>query len=75
MTRVRFYARPIRDRENGRWTADTNITGLFVDAATEEECHDVIAEFAPDLIRENHGVEGATVSRETCTRVIWPTPS
>ncbi len=59
MTRDRFYARPVRDRESGRWTADTNISGLFVDAATEDECRDVIAEFAPDLIRENHGVDGA----------------
>ena len=61
MTRDRFYARPIRDHESGRWTADTNIEGLFVDAATEEECRDVIAEFAPDLISENHGIEEATL--------------
>ena len=59
MKRDRFYARPVRDRESGRWTADTNINGLFVDAASEQECRDVIAEFAADLIRENHGVEGA----------------
>lgn len=53
MTQARFYARPVHDRESGRWTVDTNIDGLFVEAASEKECQEVIAEFAADLIREN----------------------
>lgn len=61
MTQARFYARPVHDRESGRWTVDTNIDGLFVEAASEEECQKVITEFAADLIRENHGVERVTV--------------
>ncbi len=40
---------------------DSNIDGLFVEAATEEECREVVAEFARDLIRENHGITSATV--------------
>lgn len=61
MTRHQFYARPFRDRGTGRWMVDTNIDGLFVEAASEEECRELVAEFALDLIRENHGITSATV--------------
>lgn len=64
MKKNRFYARPILERATGRWIVDTNIDGLFVEGTTEKECREVIAEFALDLIRDNHGVIAASVSTE-----------
>ncbi len=68
MTPTRFYARPIRNDETGRWTVDTNIEGLFIEAATEAECREVVAEFAPELIAENHGVAVVPVRLGTSLR-------
>ena len=78
LTRNRFYARPFRDRGTGRWMVDTNIDGLFVEAATEQECREVIAEFAPDLIRDNHGIYVGSVStgeERQADDQSWRTPT
>lgn len=64
MTATRFHARAVRQIDTDRWTVDTNIDGLFVEAATESECLEVIAEFAPELIRENYGVAVVRVPAE-----------
>ena len=78
MTTTRFYARPIRQSDTDRWTVETNITGLFVEAATEAECMEVVAEFAPQLIRENHGVAGAALRRRETgdgSNLVWSLPA
>lgn len=76
MTTTRFYARPIRQSDTDRWTVETNIAGLFVEAATEAECMEVVAEFAPQLIRENHGVAGGALRRrETGSNLVWSLPA
>ena len=78
MTATRFYARPVRQVDTDRWTVETNITGLFVEAATEAECMEVVAEFAPQLIHENHGVAAAKVPREEArdgSNLVWSLPA
>ena len=64
MTTTRFHARAVRQLDTDRWTVDTNIDGLFVEAATESECLEVIAEFAPELIKENYGIAAVSVPSE-----------
>ena len=78
MTATRFYARPVRQVDTDRWTVETNITGLFVEAATEAECREVVTEFAPQLIRENHGVAAGALKRKETgdgSNLVWSLPA
>ncbi len=49
-----FYVNAVWDEEANVFYTDSNIKGLHIEADTIEEFSDLVKEFAPELVIENH---------------------
>ncbi len=49
-----FYVKAVWDEEANVFYTDSNIKGLHIEADTIEEFRDLVKEFAPELIFNNH---------------------
>lgn len=73
-----FYVKALWDDEVKVWYSETDISGLFINAKDLDEFEEVIAEFAGELVLENHWRRSEIpkdIINNTVPIILWQRPS